>query len=71
MRGITILVKAINKIQLFPAQLTSIHADMCQVRIKIILHIKRYLMYIYKRLQYFTSCTIDSTDTELWDTPMN
>ncbi|KAK3091308.1 hypothetical protein FSP39_018814, partial [Pinctada imbricata] len=31
MRGIAILVKAINKIQLFPAQLTSIHADLCQL----------------------------------------
>ncbi|WAQ96152.1 CSN3-like protein [Mya arenaria] len=30
-RGIPILVTAINKIQLFPAQLTSIHADLCQL----------------------------------------
>ncbi|XP_052265746.1 COP9 signalosome complex subunit 3-like [Dreissena polymorpha] len=30
-RGIPILVMAINKIQLFPAQLTSIHADLCQL----------------------------------------
>lgn len=30
-RGIGILVKAINKIQLFPAQLTSIHSDLCQL----------------------------------------
>ena len=31
MRGIKLLVNAIDKIQLFPAQLTSIHADLCQV----------------------------------------
>ncbi|KAK3588974.1 hypothetical protein CHS0354_043143 [Potamilus streckersoni] len=31
LRGICILVTAINKIQLFPAQLTSIHADLCQL----------------------------------------
>ena len=31
MRGIKLLVNGINKIQLFPAQLTSIHADLCQV----------------------------------------
>ena len=30
-RGISILVKAIEKIQLVPSQLTSIHADLCQV----------------------------------------
>ena len=30
-RGIKILMKAISKIQLIPSQLTSIHADMCQV----------------------------------------
>ncbi|KAL4240060.1 COP9 signalosome complex subunit 3 [Mactra antiquata] len=30
-RGIQILVTAINKIQLFQAQLTSIHADLCQL----------------------------------------
>ncbi|KAG0412636.1 hypothetical protein HPB47_010228 [Ixodes persulcatus] len=31
MRGIHLLTRAINKIQLFPSQLTSIHADMCQL----------------------------------------
>lgn len=31
MRGISLLVTAINKIQLFPTQLTSIHADLCQL----------------------------------------
>ena len=31
-RGIKILTKAISKIQLLPSQLTSIHADLCQVR---------------------------------------
>lgn len=31
MRGIRLLVNGINKIQLFPAQLTSIHADLCQL----------------------------------------
>ena len=30
-RGIPVLVTAIGKIQLFPAQLTSVHADLCQV----------------------------------------
>ncbi|XP_064623892.1 COP9 signalosome complex subunit 3-like [Lineus longissimus] len=30
-RGICILLKAINKIQLFPSQLTSIHVDLCQL----------------------------------------
>ncbi|CAM1291491.1 COPS3 (predicted), partial [Pycnogonum litorale] len=31
MRGINLLIKAISKIQLFPSQLTSIHADLCQL----------------------------------------
>lgn len=31
MRGIPILIKAINKIQLFPSQLTSIHSDLCKL----------------------------------------
>ena len=31
LRGIGILVTAINKIQLFPTQLTSVHGDLCQV----------------------------------------
>lgn len=31
MRGISLLCKAIQKIQLFPSQLTSIHADLCQL----------------------------------------
>lgn len=30
-RGIDLLMKAITKIQLHPAQLTSIHADLCQL----------------------------------------
>jgi len=30
-RGISILKRAIVKIQLSPSQLTSIHADLCQV----------------------------------------
>ncbi|XP_074649374.1 COP9 signalosome complex subunit 3-like [Tubulanus polymorphus] len=30
-RGINIVQKAINKIQLFPSQLTSIHGDLCQL----------------------------------------
>lgn len=30
-RGISLLCKAIQKIQLFPSQLTSIHADLCQL----------------------------------------
>ncbi|XP_054711884.1 COP9 signalosome complex subunit 3-like isoform X1 [Uloborus diversus] len=31
MRGISLLIKAIQKIQLFNSQLTSIHADLCQL----------------------------------------
>lgn len=31
MRGISLLYKAIRKIQLFDSQLTSIHADLCQL----------------------------------------
>ncbi|XP_064478967.1 COP9 signalosome complex subunit 3-like [Ornithodoros turicata] len=31
MRGIYLLTRAISKIQLFPSQLTSIHADLCQL----------------------------------------
>ncbi|ELT89416.1 hypothetical protein CAPTEDRAFT_130389 [Capitella teleta] len=31
LRGISLLAKAINKIQLSPSQLTSIHADLCQM----------------------------------------
>ncbi|XP_041362938.1 COP9 signalosome complex subunit 3-like [Gigantopelta aegis] len=31
LRGISILTKAIQKIQLFPSQLTSIHSDLCQL----------------------------------------
>lgn len=31
LRGIKVLVRAINKIQLMPSQLTSIHSDLCQV----------------------------------------
>ncbi|XP_076331243.1 COP9 signalosome subunit 3 [Tachypleus tridentatus] len=31
MRGIDLLCRAISKIQLFPSQLTSIHADLCQL----------------------------------------
>jgi len=30
-RGISVLVRAISKIQLSPSQLTSIHADLCKV----------------------------------------
>jgi len=30
-RGISLLVRAISKIQLAPSQLTSIHADLCKV----------------------------------------
>lgn len=65
MRGITILVKAINKIQLFPAQLTSIHADMCQVRTKIHIEYKRDIWYTYmKDFNVLLTCTIDSADME-------
>ena len=32
LRGIEIMCKAVNKIQMHAAQLTSIHADLCQVR---------------------------------------
>lgn len=31
MRGISLLNKAIRKVQLFDSQLTSIHADLCQL----------------------------------------
>lgn len=31
MRGISLLSKAIRKVQLFDSQLTSIHADLCQL----------------------------------------
>lgn len=31
MKGIPLLIKAITKLQLFDSQLTSIHADMCQL----------------------------------------
>ena len=42
LRGIAILCKAIDKIQLIPSQLTSIHADLCQVR-PVSLHPSGYL----------------------------
>lgn len=31
LRGITLMTKAIKKIQLFDSQLTSVHADLCQL----------------------------------------
>lgn len=63
MRGITILVKAINKIQLFPAQLTSIHADMCQVRTKFHIEYKRDIRYTFmKDFNILLTCTIYSAD---------
>ena len=68
MRGLTILVKAINKIQLFPAQLTSIHADLCRVRAtdKTIIYIKipaRFSLYsfIHINMSVLKCCTCYDT----------
>ena len=56
LRGIGILVTAINKIQLFPTQLTSIHGDLCQVRIVkscvygvIVMGLHKYDFYLFNK----------------------
>lgn len=53
MKGIPLLSKAIQKIQLFPSQLTSIHADLCQVYVHFVQYFVLLIYLFYSYYKYY------------------